>query len=65
MGTKVAPSLANLFMEKLEKEMTQSYHLKPKVWYRYIDDIFYIWEHEEEELVKWITIRRKNHYPEH
>ena len=61
MGTKVAPSLANLFMEKLEKEMTQSYYLKPKIWYRYIDDIFYIWEHGEDELEKWITHLNQYH----
>ena len=27
---------------------------KPKVRLRYIDDIFYIWEHGEDELTKWL-----------
>ena len=54
MGTRVAPSLANLFMNSLENKMIQSYDKKPKVWLRYIDDIFYIWEHGEDELTKWL-----------
>ena len=54
MGTRVAPSLANLFMNSLENKMIQSYDKKPKVWLRYIDDIFYIWEHGEDKLTKWL-----------
>ena len=54
MGTRVAPTYANLFMSKLETDMLNSYQLKPKIWLRYIDDIFFIWEHGEEELTKWL-----------
>ena len=50
MGTRVAPSLANIFMQKIENQiMTKTKH-KPKIWLRYIDDIFVIWEHGQEEL---------------
>ena len=52
MGTKVAPSYANLFMSKLEKEMLETYPLKPTTWWRYIDDIFFIWDYGEIELEK-------------
>ena len=53
MGTKVAPSYANLFMRKLEEQLLKSFPLKPTVWYRYIDDIFFIWEHGEDNFKNW------------
>ena len=46
MGTRVAPTFANLFMEKLEKKMldTCPQHLKQYIvaWKRYIDDVMLI-----------------------
>ena len=55
IGTRVAPSYANLFMHKLEEELIESYPLKPKIWLRYIDDVFFIWEHGLKEMNKWVT----------
>ena len=48
IGTKMAPSYAILFMDNLEQKILESSFLKPLVWWRYIDDIFYIWQHGEE-----------------
>ena len=59
MGTRVAPSYANLFMTALETKLIDNYRLKPKVWFRYIDDVFFIWEHGEEELTKWLSYLSK------
>ena len=53
MGTKVAPSYANLFMSELEEKLIETHTLKPKVWFRYIDYIFFIWEHGENSLKEW------------
>ena len=50
MGTKMAPSYANLFMGVLENQMLCTYHHKPLVYFRYIDDIFMIWTEGEESL---------------
>ena len=50
MGTKVAPSFANLFMADFEKKHVSTYHSKPSIWLRYIDDIFLIWEHSLNDL---------------
>ena len=61
MGTRVAPTYANLFMRKLETEMLENSILKPMVWYRYIDDIFFIWEHGEDTLYDWIKYLNKYH----
>ena len=53
MGTRMAPSYANLFMSELEKSLlSRPATAKPSVWWRYIDDIFIIWNHGEEELIE-------------
>ena len=54
MGTKMAPSFANLFMGKLEKQFLSRQNLKPQIWLRFIDDIFMIWTHGEDNLESFI-----------
>ena len=39
MGTKMAPSYANIFMDSLERRFLESEPLQPALWKRYIDDI--------------------------
>ena len=53
MGTKMAPSYANIFMANLENNMLSSFELKPSYYCRYIDDIFFIWEHGLDSLIKF------------
>ena len=55
MGTRLAPSFANLYMYHYEDKFVYPYHLQPKVWYRYIDDVFMIWDHGKDELDKFVT----------
>ena len=40
IGTKLAPSYANLFMNKFEEKYVYTYPLQPILWKRFIDDIF-------------------------
>ena len=47
IGTKFAPPYASIFMETVETEFLKKEHLKPWVWLRYIDDIFFVWTHDE------------------
>ena len=54
MGTKVAPSLANIFMANFEDQWVYSYPIKPLTWLRYIDDIFMIWTHGHEALSEFM-----------
>ena len=54
MGTKCAPNFAILFMDKLERDFLSTRKLIPLVWWRYIDDIFMIWQHSREELDSFI-----------
>ena len=39
---KFAPTYAITFMDKLERDFLKSQELTPLLWYRYIDDVFFI-----------------------
>ena len=54
IGTKFAPPYAILFMADFEEKMLESFEKKPMIWWRYIDDEFFIWEHGEESLKVFI-----------
>ena len=43
MGTKMAPSYANLFLGKFEHDVILNSPYQPRIWFRFIDDIFMIW----------------------
>ena len=43
IGTRMAPSYANIFMDKLERQLISSALIKPHTWWRFIDDIFIVW----------------------
>ena len=55
MGTKLAPSYANLFMTKFGQKYVYTYPLQPKLWKRFIDDIFLIWPHGMVSLWEFIN----------
>ena len=54
IGTKFAPTYVSIFMDKLESDFLKSQELTPLLWYRYIDDVFFIWTHGEEKLASFI-----------
>ena len=54
MGTRMAPSYANLCMGKLEETFMASQPLQPLCWYRFIDDIFMLWIHGEVALSQFL-----------
>ena len=55
MGTRVAPTYANIFMAEFEDRFVYTYPKKPLLWVRFIDDILLIWDHGEEELQTFIS----------
>ena len=56
MGTRVAPTFACLFMGHIEKFMLKSWKgLLPRLFKRYIDDIFFLWSGNEQDLKKFIN----------
>ena len=50
MGTKMAPSYANLFTGRLEPKLQAQAPHHIQMWKRYIDDIFIIWTGSDEDL---------------
>ena len=54
MGTKLAPSYANLFTTKFEEKYVYTYPLQPKLWKKFKDDIFMIWLHGMDSLLEFI-----------
>ena len=43
IGTKFGPPYVWLFMDKIETAFLETQELQPLVWFRYIDDTFFIW----------------------
>jgi hypothetical protein len=58
MGTPMAPSYANIFMTAVETKILLEYEkqtgLKPMIWYRFLDDIIFIWPHGEQSLKEFL-----------
>ena len=50
IGTKFASPYACIFMDEMETKFVKAQQLQPFIWFRYIDDIFFIWTHGEEQL---------------
>jgi hypothetical protein len=50
MGTKMAPSYANIFMGDLEERLLLSSLKQPLSWFRFIDDVDMNWIHSDKEL---------------
>lgn len=61
MGTKMAPSYANIFMGVLENEILNSCDLPPTIWLRFIDDIFAIYRASEDEVISHIEALNQFH----
>ena len=50
MGKKFAPAYANIMMAIFEEEVLERSVKKPLAYYRFLDDIFIIWQHSLEEF---------------
>ena len=61
VGTKFAPPYACIFMDQVETDFLQTQKFQPLVWFRYIDDIFFIWTHGEENLREFLEEFNKFH----
>ena len=60
IGTKFAPPYAIIYMAALEEDFLETLIRKPRLWWRYIDDIFMIWQHGEDELK--IFLKKLNNF---
>ena len=56
MGTKMAPSFANLFLAKFEHDALNNAPYQPHTWLRFLDDIFVIWIEGSDKLTIFVDI---------
>jgi hypothetical protein len=61
MGKKFAPGYANIFMAEFEDQALQRCPKKPAAYLRYLDNIFIIWEHSEEDFREFLDILNSSH----
>ena len=63
MGTKMAQSFANLFMGTLEIDFLKAWgsDKQPLLWLRFIDDIFFLWQHGKIALKEFMTFINNFH----
>ena len=50
MGSPISPVLADMFMEAFEQTAIATADFQPRVWLRYVDDTFVIWQHGHDKL---------------
>ena len=61
MGLPLSPVTSNIFMDNFETKAIESYHLKPLVWFRYVDDNFVVRQHGRDELDKFLGHLNSQH----
>ena len=62
IGTKFAPPCACIYMDYMENQFLKNEQIQPWIWFRYIDDIFFIWTASENELDAFLD-RLNNFHP--
>ena len=62
IGTKFAPTYACIFIDEVETNFLETQEFQPLVWFRYIDDVFFIWTHGPDKLVSFMT-EFNNYHP--
>jgi hypothetical protein len=61
MGKKFAPHFADITMAYWEATNLQNCDKQPRIYLRYLDDIFMIWEHSREEFDKFFQVLNTAH----
>ena len=55
-GAKLAPTYSSIFMDKIKTNFLDTQEFKPLVWFRYTNDVFFIWGHGKEKLEEFLKI---------
>ena len=61
MGKKFAPHYADIYMAEWEREALAKCPKKPLVYFRYLDDIFIVWEHSLDDFHTFFAILNSHH----
>ncbi len=61
MGSRLSPILANIFMEEVETSVLTSLCIRPKLYVRYVDDIFIIYDSQILQLQQLLLIFNSQH----
>ena len=61
IGTKVAPTYACSFMDRMQIDFLHTQENPPLVCRHYIDDVFFFWTHREEKLTLLLEDLNKYH----
>ena len=62
MGNPLSPFLANLFMSRFEVEAKNQFEYFPRVWFRYVDDIFAVFDTHSDTIDNFIS-KLNNRFP--
>lgn len=62
MGKKFAPAYANIYMAHWEETVFPKCPKKPFSYFRYLDDIWGLWQHSEKDLEDFLTILNSHHH---
>ena len=62
IGTKFALTYVCIFMYELETKFLQTQEFQPLEWFKYNDNVFFIWTHGPDKLVSFM-IEFNNYYP--
>ncbi|KAJ8960403.1 hypothetical protein NQ318_013683, partial [Aromia moschata] len=62
MGNSLSPFIANLFMSKFETEVKDKFEYFPRVWFRYVDDVFAVFDTKAISLDN-IVAKLNNRFP--
>ncbi|KAJ8938598.1 hypothetical protein NQ318_020860 [Aromia moschata] len=62
MGYSLSPFIANLFMSKFETEVRDKFEYFPRVWFRYVDDIFAVFDIKAISLDNFVA-KLNNRFP--
>ncbi|KAJ8961586.1 hypothetical protein NQ317_013064 [Molorchus minor] len=55
MGNSLSPFIANLFMSRFETDIKEEFEYFPRIWIRYVDDIFAVFDTKVESVDSFIS----------
>ena len=61
MGTRVAPTYAIIFMNRFEETFVYSYPKRPRIWFRFIDDVWGVFKGSKDDFELFATHLNRVH----